>query len=61
MYKVRNTVYSEGGKILIGENKIGYKFDGDLEEELGVLKIGDFYCCPITSSEADEYKYLKND
>ena len=32
MYKVRNTVYSEGGKILIGENKIGYKFDGDLED-----------------------------
>ena len=36
-------------------------FDGDLEEELGVLKIGDFHCCPITSSEADEWKYLKND
>ena len=36
-------------------------FDGDLEEELGVLKIGDFICCPITSGEADEWKYLKND
>ena len=36
-------------------------FDGDLEEELGVLKIGEFYCCPITSSESDNWKYLKND
>lgn len=36
-------------------------FDGDLEEELGVLKIGEFYCCPITSGEADSYTYLKND
>ena len=36
-------------------------FDGDLEEELGVIKVGDVYCCPITSGEADEWKYLKND
>ena len=35
--------------------------DNDLEEELGVLKIGEFYCCPITSSESDAWKYLKND
>ena len=34
---------------------------GDIEEELGILKIGDAFCAPITSSEADEYKYLKND
>lgn len=36
-------------------------YDKDLEEELGVIKLGDFYCCPITSSEADEWHYLKND
>lgn len=35
--------------------------DDDLEEELGVLKVGDFYCCPITSTESDNWKYLKND
>ena len=35
--------------------------DKDLREELGVIKIGDAYCCPITSSEADEWHYLKND
>lgn len=36
-------------------------YDKDLEEELGIIKLGDFYCCPITSSEADEWHYLKND
>lgn len=35
--------------------------DKDLREELGVIKIGDAYCCPITSVEADEWHYLKND
>lgn len=33
----------------------------DIEEEIGIVKIGDFYCALITSSEADEWKYLKND
>jgi len=33
----------------------------DIREELGVLKIGDVLCAPITSSEADNWKYLKND
>ena len=33
----------------------------DIESEIGVLKIGDNICTMITSSEADEYKYLKND
>lgn len=35
--------------------------DKDLREELGVIKIGDAYCCPITSIEADDWHYLKND
>ena len=35
--------------------------DKDLREELGIIKIGDAFCCPITSSEADEWHYLKND
>lgn len=30
-------------------------------EELGIVKIGDNLCVMITSGEADEYKYLKND
>jgi DNA polymerase III alpha subunit len=33
----------------------------DIREELGILKIGDAYCAPITSGEADAWKYLKND
>ena len=33
----------------------------DIEEEVGVVKIGDTICAMITSDEADEYKYLKND
>jgi DNA polymerase III alpha subunit len=33
----------------------------DIEEELGVIKIGDKLCAPITSLEADIWKYLKND
>ena len=36
-------------------------FDGNLKRELGILKIGDFICCPITSGEADHWNYLKND
>ena len=30
-------------------------------EELGVIKVGEDICVMITSGEADEYKYLKND
>lgn len=33
----------------------------DLREEYGVVKIGDNICVMITSSEADEYKMLKDD
>lgn len=33
----------------------------DIREELGILKIGDVLCAPITSTEADNWKYLKND
>lgn len=33
----------------------------DIEEEIGIVRIGNELCVPITSSEADEYKYLKND
>lgn len=35
--------------------------DEDLLYEYGVIKIGDFLVVMITSSEADEYKVLKND
>ena len=35
--------------------------NNDIREELGVLKIGDVLCAPITSTEADNWKYLKND
>ena len=33
----------------------------NIKEELGILKIGDVLCAPITSSEADAWKYLKDD
>lgn len=32
MYKVRDKVYADAGKILIGSNKIGYVFSGELSE-----------------------------
>lgn len=32
MYKVRDKVYADAGKILIGNNKIGYIFQGELSE-----------------------------
>lgn len=35
--------------------------DKDIEEEIGVIRIGDKLCAVITSKEADEWKYLKND
>ncbi|MGM9544544.1 MAG: PHP domain-containing protein [Romboutsia timonensis] len=35
--------------------------DSNIREELGVIKVGEEYCCPITSLEADEWHYLKND
>ena len=35
--------------------------NGDIREELGVVKIGDNICTMITSNEADTWKYLKND
>ena len=33
----------------------------DLRYEYGVVRVGEFLCIMITSSEADEYKMLKND
>lgn len=33
----------------------------DIREELGIVRVGNALCVMITSSEADEYKYLKND
>ena len=33
----------------------------DLRYEYGVVRMGEFICCLITSGEADEYKALKND
>jgi len=35
--------------------------DKNIEEELGIIKIGDKFCVPITSAEADDWKFLKND
>lgn len=35
--------------------------NGDIREEIGVFKIGDAICAMITSMEADNWKYLKND
>jgi hypothetical protein len=32
MYQVRNKVYADAGEILVGENKIGYIFLGELGE-----------------------------
>lgn len=32
MYKVRNKVYAEAGSLLIGKNKRGYVFVGELKE-----------------------------
>lgn len=32
MYKVRNKVYAEAGSILIGENKRGYSFLGEVSD-----------------------------
>lgn len=33
----------------------------DIRDELGVIKVGDFLCVPMTSTEADDWKYLKED
>ena len=34
---------------------------GDIREEIGIIKIGDTYCCTIDKNTADKWKYLKND
>lgn len=36
-------------------------FSGDIEHELGVIRVGKAICTPITSNESDDWKYLKND
>lgn len=35
--------------------------NADIREELGIVRVGNALCVMITSAEADEYKYLKND
>lgn len=35
--------------------------DKDIESELGCIKVSEIMCAPITSGEADDWKYLKND
>ena len=35
--------------------------NADIRKELGIVRVGNALCVMITSSEADEYKYLKND
>lgn len=35
--------------------------NADIREELGIVRVGNALCVMITSSESDEYKYLKND
>ena len=32
MYKVRNKVYADAGKLLVGERKVGYSFVGELDD-----------------------------
>lgn len=32
MYKIRNKVYADGGKILKGSSRIGYSLDGELSD-----------------------------
>lgn len=32
MYKIRNKVYADAGRILIGNRKRGYVFEGDLQD-----------------------------
>ena len=32
MYKIRNKVYAEAGCLLVGNNRIGYVFQGEIEE-----------------------------
>lgn len=32
MYKIRDKVYSDAGYLLVGKNKRGYQFDGELED-----------------------------
>lgn len=33
----------------------------DIREEIGLVRVGDVVCAMITSDEADQWKYLKND
>lgn len=35
--------------------------NSDIREEIGLVRVGDELCALITSDEADEWKYLKND
>ena len=51
-YTVNNTVVHNCAHILD---------NNDIRREYGIVKIGDFLCCMITSGEADAWKCLKND
>lgn len=49
MYKIRNKVFADAGKLLVGERKVGYSFIGELsdfkEEEVNIADmkiIGNF-------------------
>ena len=35
--------------------------DKPISEEIGLIKVGDIYCCCIDGYNCDKYKYLKND
>lgn len=35
--------------------------DKPISEEIGLIKVGDVYCCCIDGYNCDKYKYLKND
>lgn len=35
--------------------------DRPISEEIGLIKVGDIYCCCIDGYNCDKYKYLKND
>lgn len=39
MYKIRDKVYSDAGYLLVGKDKRGYQFDGELDD---MQVVGDF-------------------
>lgn len=51
-YTINNAIVHNCANIIMDKN---------IEEEIGVIRIGDKICAVITSKEADDWKYLKND